>query len=48
MIPRYRILADGSPVSAGFNDRMTDLIITDHEGMQADDLKVTFDDRDFA
>lgn len=48
MIPRYRILADGSPVSAGFNDRMTDLTITDHEGMQADDLKITFDDRDFA
>lgn len=46
--PRYRILADGNPVSGAFNDRMTDLVITDHEGMQADDLKIVFDDRDFA
>lgn len=47
MTPRYRIEADGVDVTAGFNDRMIDLTVTDHDGMQADEFRVQLDDRDF-
>jgi uncharacterized protein len=43
----YKIEADGIDVTAGFNDRMVDLTVTDHDGMQADEFKVRLDDRDF-
>jgi uncharacterized protein len=43
----YKIEADGVDVTAGFNDRMVDLTVTDHGGMQADEFKVRLDDRDF-
>ncbi|MEQ1698172.1 MAG: hypothetical protein ABL901_20270, partial [Hyphomicrobiaceae bacterium] len=47
MALNYKIMADGIDVTAGFNDRMVDLTVTDHDGMQADEFKVRLDDRDF-
>lgn len=45
--PAYKIIADGADVTAAFNDRMTDLVVTDHDGMQADEFKIVVDDRDW-
>lgn len=46
--PLYQIFADGVDVTAGINDRMIKLKVTLHEGMQADEVTITVDDRDFA
>jgi uncharacterized protein len=45
--PLYKIEVDGRDVTAGFNDRATDIKVTLHNGMQADDFHATFDDRDW-
>lgn len=48
MRPTFMITADGIDVTAGFNDRMTDLKVVDHDGMQSDEVSIILDDRDFA
>jgi uncharacterized protein len=45
--PLYKIEVDGNDVTAGFNDRCTDLKVTLHDGMQGDDFHAVFDDRDW-
>lgn len=45
--PAFKIIADGLDVTAHFNDRLTDLVVTDYDGMQADEFKAVIDDRDW-
>ncbi|MDF3413559.1 hypothetical protein HKX54_03750 [Sulfitobacter sp. M57] len=46
MTPEYLILADGVDVTLNIRDRLVQLSITDDEGVKADRLDMTVDDRD--
>lgn len=46
MTPDFRILADGSDVTANFSDRLLSLTLTDEDGEKADRLELELDDRD--
>ena len=48
MIPTFRIVADGSDITAMINDRLLLLRTTDKPGMESDDFELRIDDRDSA
>lgn len=48
MTPRFRIVADGSDITALLNDRLLQLSVTDKTGMESDEFELRLDDRDGA
>ena len=48
MKPTYRIIADGSDITALINDRLLLLRISDKPGMESDEFELRIDDRDQA
>ena len=48
MTPTFRVVADGSDITALINDRLLLLRTTDKPGMESDDFELRIDDRDGA
>ena len=48
MIPDFLIRADGRDLTALVKDRLISIVITDGEGIEADTLEITIDNRDLA
>lgn len=46
MTPRFRIVADGTDITALLNDRLIQLSVTDKVGMESDEFELRIDDRD--
>jgi len=46
MTPRFRIVADGTDITALLNDRLIQLSVTDKAGMESDEFELRIDDRD--
>ena len=47
MTPAFKVLADGTDVTAQINDRLIELVVVDHDGTKADEVTIRLDDRDF-
>jgi phage protein D len=46
MTPRFRIVVDGTDITALLNDRLIQLSVTDKTGMESDEFELRIDDRD--
>lgn len=46
MIPDFRLIANGTDVTATLRDRLLGLVVSDEDGETADRLEITLDDRD--
>ncbi|MHA3737883.1 phage late control D family protein [Pseudomonas sp. Eth.TT006] len=46
MTPRFRIVADGTDITALLNDRLLQLSVTDKASMESDEFELRIDDRD--